>query len=142
MKKDINPFERMNKILKESEEVLDSFAAKMEQSEKDIKAYEEGFKKKNPLYKAFCNMKSMPVVSIDVAEDFAVHILADVLNKKIAGKSHEETAKVLHDYQDRLTKEIFAYRNAYAFELAAAVVVDEIRKEESDEQNTERDQQG
>ena len=80
-----------------------------------------------------------PSVPLDVAEDFAVHILGHVLCKKTAGKTEQEVYDICKDFHERLKKETAEYREHYAFYLATAVVADKFKKEEesaSDEQNT------
>lgn len=137
-----NVFERLHQLMESAEETANKLAERMEKAEKDAKDYEDAFKAKNPLFKAFCRTKK-PCVSLDVAEDFAIHILANVLCKKTVGKAEEkEISEVFDDFRGRLYKEMVAFRDHYALCLASGVLSDKLRKEEEkkqDGQGTKRD---
>ncbi len=137
-----NVFERLHQLMEAAEETANKLAERMEKAEKDAKEYEDAFKAKNPLYKAFCRTKK-PAVSLDVAEDFAIHILANVLCKKTVGKETEqEISEVINDFRNRLFNEMKAYKDHYALYLASGVLSDKLRKEEEkkqDGQGTKRD---
>lgn len=82
-----------------------------------IEAYEKAWKKKNPLWRNFCkvNKGEQP---IEVAEDFACHVIAQVLAKKIAGKSHDEIKTIYSEMNDKIIKEVLEFNDVYAYMLA------------------------
>lgn len=119
MSKDI--FQQLDNMLSMTKSMYKTTSEKMEKQAKEAEAYEDEFKKKNKMYKAFCRLNLKPT-SLDEAEDFAVHILGCILAKKTAGLSNEGIEKVFNAFHDKILKAILEYREHYSFALAWGVV--------------------
>ena len=97
--------------------VLGTMEKKIAEQQKKVEAYEKAWKKKNPLRRNFCkvNKGEQP---IEVAEDFACHVIAQVLTKKIVGKSHDEIKTIYSEMNDKIIKEVLEFNDVYAYMLA------------------------
>lgn len=97
--------------------VLGTLEKKIAEQQKKVEAYEKAWKKKNPLWRNFCkvNKGEQP---IEVAEDFACHVIAQVLAKKIVGKSHDEIKTIYSEMNDKIIKEVLEFNEVYAYMLA------------------------
>lgn len=69
--------------------VLDTMQKKISEQQKKVEAYEKAWKKKNPLWRNFCkvNKGEQP---IEVAEDFACHVIAYMLAMGAAASRDKE----------------------------------------------------
>ena len=100
---------------------------KISEQNKKVEAYEKAWKKKKPLWRNFCkvNKGEQP---IEVAEDFACHVIAQVLAKKIAGKSHDEIKTIYSEMNDKIIKEVLEFNDVYAYMLAMGAAASREKK--------------
>ena len=100
--------------------IFDTVSEKIAKQQKEAEKYESDWKKKNPLYRNFCkvNKGSQP---LQVAEDFACHVLGSVLAKKIAGKSKDELKEIFDDMMEHVIKEANEFNAHYSYLMAMGI---------------------
>ncbi len=118
----------MKSIFEQAADALDNLEERLSKQQKEAEAYEDEFKKKNKLYKAFCRANSKNTATIGEAEDFAIHILSDVLAKKTVGKGDKEIEEVFDAFHNKLITGIKEYRERYSYLLAMSVVSQKHKK--------------
>lgn len=97
--------------------VLDTLEEKLDKQAKEAEAYENEFKKKNKIYKAFCDLK-VKDASVEEAEDFACRILGCVLAKKTVDATSDEIKEIFEDLHNRIMEAIVGFREHYSLLLA------------------------
>lgn len=127
---ELNVFDMLHSAVNEYEKSRETFEEHLLQSKKETEAYEDAFKKKNKLYRAFCRANGKGTATLEEAEDCAIHILADVLSKKLMCESDEEKKKVFDTFHRKLINSILEYREHFAFLLAWGAASKEARKTE------------